>query len=106
MVEKLSYGLVGKDLNAAAELSFDASVLIAKSAKKNIKNGQNLGNQINSLLDDINVFVYSDDNKDVSFQIYHRAALFKQLAQNVYHGSVIGAILDSNVDITRLIAIG
>ncbi len=101
MVESLKYGLVGKDLNSSAELTFDATILIAKSAKKNIKHGQTLGDLLFPLINQISILVFSDDNQDLSFAIYHRAALLKQLVQNIYHGSVIGAILEKNNDITK-----
>jgi hypothetical protein len=41
-----------------------------------------------------------------SFKLFHKAALFKQLAQNVWHGSVIASIVDGNLDLINMAAIG
>ena len=41
-----------------------------------------------------------------SFKLFHKVALFKQFAQNVWHGSVIASVVDGNIDLLNMITIG
>lgn len=99
------FGDVGKDLNSAADLAIDAIILISKSAVKNIKMGLNFGTALNYIIEAINSQIDILDHEK-SFKLFHKVALFKQLAQNVWHGSVIGSILDGNLDLINMTEIG
>jgi hypothetical protein len=73
-------GGVGKDLNSAADLSIDAIILISKTAIKNRNLGENSGNSVNFILEALNQQIDFKDY-DKSFKLFHKVALFKQVAE-------------------------
>ena len=99
------FGGVGKDLNSAADLAMDAIILISKTPVKNKGLGENFGNSLNFIIEALNQQIDIQDHEK-SFKMFHKIGIFKQLATKVWHGSVIGSILDGNVDLLNMIAIG
>ncbi len=104
-IQQSGFGGVGKDLNSASDLAMDAIILISKTPIKNKSMGENFGNSLNFIIEALNQQIDFQDH-DKSFKMYHKVSIFKQLATKVWHGSVIGSILDGNVDLLNMITVG
>eukprot|EP00347_Sterkiella_histriomuscorum_P024565 403330673 len=96
---------VGKDMNFTASVVLDAILLISKTAVKNIDMGEQFGNRFNFIIEALQQQILMTDYER-SFRLFHKVSLFKQMAQNVWHGSVIASILDNNIDLLNLCGIG
>ncbi|CDW86607.1 UNKNOWN [Stylonychia lemnae] len=95
----------GKELYFTIDRILDIVILISKSAVKNKELGFTFGNNFNSIFTSITHPLTPSDHEKC-FKIFHKFALFKQFAQNVWHGSVIGSIIDGNFDLKNFIELG
>lgn len=97
---KCSY--VAEELGPANDLVLDLLSIILRTGLKNIDIGIELAGSFSDVLDSIQK-VKSDEEK---FEVFHFVSLMRDTAKNVFHGSVVGSVLDGNMDLRNFIDLG
>jgi hypothetical protein len=99
----------GKDFYAACETVIDIISLISKSPLKNIALGcgteSTFRDTLKRILDVIHKKVELTDY-DFHFKLFHKLSLFKEFARLLWHGSLIGSLIEGNSELRNLIDVG